>query len=82
MGKRKRTTQQDPSTDINAPWLSMRSSLIIIGVLGIALAGWIAWQASAVKPLGESLLWGAAFGGSIWVIFLGAYLFNRWARPH
>ncbi len=83
MGKRKRTTRPDPLPDAtNAPWISMRSSLITIGVLSVALAGWTAWQASAFKPLGESLLWGAAFGGGIWLVFIGAYFFNRWVRPH
>jgi hypothetical protein len=51
-----------------------------MGIVSIGLAAWTAYQVSGDRPLMESILWGAVFGGSLWLVFFGFMLFNRWLR--
>jgi hypothetical protein len=84
MGKkaRKKAEQsaQNEKKSLSDPWISMRSGLIVMGVVSIGLAIWTAYQVSGDRPLMESILWGAVFGGSLWLVFFGFMLFNRWLR--
>jgi len=61
-------------------WLSMRTGMITITIVSLAVGAWTAWNALPVEGLGKSILWGAAFGGSIWLVFFGAIFLNRWFR--
>jgi uncharacterized membrane-anchored protein len=84
MGKkaRKKAEQlaEPEKKKLSDPWISMRSGLIVMGVISVGLAIWTAYQASAERPLMESILWGAVFGGSLWLVFFGFILFNRFIR--
>jgi hypothetical protein len=73
--KKKTKTQGDPT----APWIKMRTGLIIITIVSIGMAifmGWPAYQAMGF----EGILWGLGFGAAIWVIFFGAIYLNRFFR--
>lgn len=82
MSKRARAKQVEKNSApaSQSAWISLRTGFITITIVSLALATWTTLQATAVKGLGESILWGLAFGGSIWLIFLLAMLFNRWVR--
>lgn len=66
--------------DINDPWIPLRAGLIMMAVLSLAFAGYIAWQVYPTEGLLNSILYGLLFGGSLWVVFLGFTLFNRFFR--
>jgi len=77
--------QEKSSANKNRPyskeaWLPTRAGLITVGVISILLAAWITIQATKVSNLGESLLWGLGFGGSIWLVFGVVYFVNRFLR--
>ena len=74
---RKSQTENFPS---NEPWIPMRTGLIVIGVVSLGLAILTFWQTYGALTFSESLYYGLVRGGSIWVIFLGAYFLNRWLR--
>lgn len=84
MGKKARKkaeARQNPTeSDLFAPWISMRSGLIVMGIVSLGLAVWTAYQASFTNSLINSILWGILFGGSLWLVFFGFMLFNRFLR--
>jgi phosphoglycerol transferase MdoB-like AlkP superfamily enzyme len=65
---------------VNKPWLSMSSGLLVISLVSLGLAILTAWQAIPIKGWFQGILWGVIFGGSIWVIFIGALFLNRLMR--
>jgi hypothetical protein len=72
--EKKQTKEQVP---LNAPWISMRTGIIIITITSIAMAVLTAWEAIPEKGVTEGILYGILFGGAIWIIFLGFILFRR-----
>jgi uncharacterized membrane-anchored protein len=85
MGKKARkkaeVREQSPETELFAPWISMRSGLIVMAVVSLGLAIWTAYQTSLTNvSLINSILWGIVFGGSLWLVFFGFILFNRFLR--
>ncbi len=62
------------------PWISLKTGRRIIGLVSIAIALLIAWQVTPQKGLADGVLWGAIFGGMIWLIFEGYALLNRFLR--
>jgi hypothetical protein len=80
MARKKTPKNQDTQPAEQKPWLSMQSGLIIVGIVSIGLAIWTTQQALLVKEPLEAVLWGLAFGGSIWLVYFGSYLFNRLIR--
>lgn len=77
---RAKETGETPQTPLNAPWITMRNGLILVGIASLVMAVLTAWQAIPVKGLWLGIGWGLAFGGLIWVIFLGNLLLNRLLR--
>ncbi|MDT8897251.1 MAG: hypothetical protein ACPLUL_10540 [Thermanaerothrix sp.] len=77
--KKKRQVESDPFAT-GQPWLSMKSAIITMAVVSVLMVAWVTWQGSYSKPLGESLLWGLVFGGSIWIVFLLFLLIHRLFR--
>jgi sterol desaturase/sphingolipid hydroxylase (fatty acid hydroxylase superfamily) len=61
-------------------WIPFQTGVIVIAVVSVALGVFTAWQAIPIKGPVEGVLWGVVFGGSIWLIFFGNYLFHRLAR--
>lgn len=84
MGKKARkkaeARETQSETDLFAPWISMRSGLIIMGIVSIGLAIWTAYQTYPQNGLVNSILWGVIFGLSLWLVFFGFILFNRFLR--
>lgn len=63
------------------PWISLRSGLIIMAIVSIGLGINTGWQAVAQgRTVIDGVLFGMFFGGSIWLIFLGAVLLQRLLR--
>lgn len=63
-------------------WIPYRQGVIVIAVLSIGMAILTTYQALEVKPLGEAILYGLFFGGSLWLIFFGMILVNRFLGRH
>jgi hypothetical protein len=63
-----------------SPWIQMRTGLVVMGLLSLGLAAWTTWNLIPDQGLLKAILWGLAFGFGIWLVFLGAVLFNRWTR--
>lgn len=78
---RKQSEKKDgkPQSQLNDPWLSKRTGLIVMVVISLALAGYIIWQLYPTEGLG-SIWWGLGFAASIWVVFGIFYLFNVFVR--
>ncbi len=78
----KESKRKEPEAEGSAgdAWLPSRTGLYVLGFVSLALTVWTVWQTSRALGLLEGLLWGIAFGGSIWIIFAGVFLLNRWLR--
>jgi hypothetical protein len=76
---KKENQTKDTSLDTSA-WIPMRTGLLIITVLSIAMVVFVVWQTYGDLTLGESIRYGLVRGGSIWIIFLLVLLFNRFFR--
>lgn len=63
--------------DLNKPWMSMRSGLILVGLTSVGMAVLTAVQVAPEKGLLQGILYGLLFGVLIWVIFWGFYFFRR-----
>jgi hypothetical protein len=59
------------------PWLSMKTGLIIIGIVSVGMAILTAIQVIPSQGVLQGILKGILFGGLIWAIFWGYYLFRR-----
>ncbi len=70
-----KSTSGDPN--LNQPWMSMRSGLVLIALASIAMAVLTAWEVAPEKGLLQGVLYGLLFGGLIWVIFWGFYFIRR-----
>jgi hypothetical protein len=73
----KKSSKQNQSEDA---WIPMRTGMIVITLVSVAIGAWTAWNALPAEGLAKSIFWGFVFGGSIWLIFFGAYFLNRWVR--
>jgi hypothetical protein len=67
------------------PWIEKNKGLRIITIVSISLALWVGFQIVRTEnDWGMAILWGAIFGGSTWLVFLGMNafhsLFNREKR--
>lgn len=64
----------------NDPWISKQLGIIIITIISLAMGIYTGTQ--TVPALGwlEGLLWAVGYGGSIWLVFMIALLFNRYVR--
>ena len=61
-------------------WISKQMSLILITIISLAMAIYTGSQ--TVPALGwlEGLLWAVGYGGSIWLVFMGALFLTGKAR--
>ena len=86
MGKKARKKNEARASDsqiedeLFRPWIKMRTAIILMTIVSIALGIWTAYQVSATETLLNSIMWGTIFGGSTWIVFLGFMLFNRTIR--
>ncbi len=77
MSKKSQKASQSEENKTSA-WLSMRTGLILMGILSVALVTWVTIQADPAIPLGERILWGVGFAVSIWIIFAVFFIINRY----
>jgi len=59
----------------------MKTGLRVIWIASIGMAVLTAIQVVPERGLVEGIFWGVVFGGMIWLIFWGYYLFHRFLRP-
>lgn len=78
--KSKKGRKNSSAPDPNAPWIPMRTGLLIVTLVSVGMAAFTIWQTYDVLPFMESLRYGLVRGGSLWVIFGIAYAFNRFVR--
>jgi uncharacterized membrane-anchored protein len=72
------TKQNEDSA--SQPWMSMRTGMILMGIVSLGMAALTAYNAIPSVGIWEGILWGLVFGGSLWLIFLIALLFHRLMR--
>jgi hypothetical protein len=75
--KTKKTPQekkQEEELPFNKPWVSMRGGIILMAIVSVALAIFIASQVIPSTGWLEGIGWGLLFGGMLWAIFFG----NLW----
>ena len=65
---------------MSEPWIQQRSGLIMMVLLSLGFAVFMAWQLYPTEGLGRSLLWGLGSAAALWVIFLLAFGFNKLVR--
>ncbi len=76
----KREEEKKQMELLSKPWISMRSGTIVLAVVSLGMSILAASQAIPAKGVVEGVLWGLFFGGSVWLVFLAALLFNRFVR--
>lgn len=64
----------------NDPWISMRSALLIMGIVSGALAVFVGWNAIQTQGVLMGVAWGLGFGVANWLIFFVAFKFFKWSR--
>ena len=86
MAKKKRRKREQKSelttsspSNANEAWLSNRTGLIVLSVISLVMAAFMAWNLYPVEGVG-AILWGLGFGASIWIVFILAFLFNSFLR--
>jgi peptidoglycan biosynthesis protein MviN/MurJ (putative lipid II flippase) len=77
---RKKAEQHDSQPDLSAPWISMHSGLIVMGIVSIGLSIWTSFQITSDLSILQKILWGLIFGISVWLVFFGFLLLNRFLR--
>jgi len=78
--ERKREAESKQMELLSKPWISMRSGIIILAVVSLGMSILTASAAIPAKGVLEGIIWGLFFGGSVWLVFLAALLFNRFVR--
>jgi hypothetical protein len=82
--KKKKAADKEMDAEIRAamdqPWLQMRSGLIIITLLSLAMVIFIAWQYWLSLAWWKAIGLGLLFGGAIWLIFFAGVWFNHFIR--
>lgn len=73
-------SQRKDAPPSNGPWISMRTALIVMGVVSAGLAIFVAWNAIQTQGVLMGIVWGLIFGAANWLVFLIAFLFFRWSR--
>jgi len=63
---------------LSDPWISMRSAIIIVAILSLAMVILVVVQGNPQMPIWERLVYGLGFGASIWVVAIVFYVLNRY----
>lgn len=67
-------------TELSKSWLSMRTGIIIMVIVSIAFAGFVAWNYVKSAGLFKAIMIGLMFAGILWAIFIGNFYLNRFLR--
>jgi hypothetical protein len=71
---------QDEAPNLNEPWLAKRTGLIIMTLLSLGIAAFMAWNLAPSEGIFRAILWGLGFAAAIWGIFGLSFAFNTWVR--
>jgi hypothetical protein len=66
--------------DLHKPWITMAAGVKTMIVVTVVLIGLVAYQAIPILGWLQGSLTAVAFAGSIWVVFYGNLLFQRFIR--
>ena len=75
--KQSRQSQYAPGTE---PWIGKKTGLIVVGLVSLALAVFVAWTTAPGLGWGTAILLGLGFGLAMWGVFALAFGFNKWIR--
>ncbi|MFM8321837.1 MAG: hypothetical protein ACKOC5_13070 [Chloroflexota bacterium] len=78
--EKKKKPQQPEQISLHAPWISMRTGVIVVAIASLAMAVLTAVQVVPSQGMLKGILWGLFFGAMIWAIFFGNLLVNRFLR--
>ena len=78
--KKQQKSKQQAHTTPPQPWIAMKTGLRVVAVASVAMAVLTAWQAIPALGVGEGILWGLVYGGMVWLVFWGYYLFHKFIR--
>ncbi len=78
--RKKEQRKQEQEIDPTSPWIGMQTGLIVITILSIGMAVFVAWTVIPATSTREGILWGLGFGAGIWFVFVLALAFNRFVR--
>jgi fructose-specific phosphotransferase system IIC component len=76
----KELQKKEFEAELSKSWLSMRTGLIIMGLVSLAFAGFVAWNYVESAGLFKAILIGLLFAAILWAIFIGNFYFNRFLR--
>jgi hypothetical protein len=65
---------------LSKSWLSMRTGIIIMALVSIAFAGFVAWNYIESAGLFKAILIGLMFAAILWAIFIGNFYLNKFLR--
>lgn len=75
MAKKKK--EQKPVPLERKPWIEKAKGLRIITIVSLGLALWVGYQILRTEnDWGRAILWGAIFGGSTWLVYIGMNAFH------
>lgn len=69
--------QSEKKPQLSDPWISMRTGLILIAIVSIAMVVLVILTGNPEMPILERALYGLGFGASIWVVAVVFFVFNR-----
>jgi hypothetical protein len=72
--------QSGSISNLNKPWMDMRTGLYFVTFASLVMFGLTAYQVTPQKGLFEGILWGLLFGAMIWAIFWGFYFLRKFLR--
>jgi hypothetical protein len=69
--------EYDRLTGNRQPWIERNTGFMLITIVSIGLAVWVAWQSIlGGGTFWKGALWGICFGASIWLVFFGMNYFH------
>lgn len=76
----KPTSSQRPANPSGQGWIPIRTGMIAISIVSLAMFAWTAYQTIPAIGFWSGLLYALIAGGSLWLVFLVAILFHRFMR--
>ncbi len=78
----KQSEQQDAEIQaaLSTPWIQQRSGLVMMVLLSLGFAAFMAWQLYPTEGVGRALMWGIGSAVVLWLIFLLGVGFNKLVR--
>ena len=78
--RKKEQRKQEQEIDPTSPWIGMQTGLIVITILSIGMAIFVAWTVIPATSTRARAPWGLAIAEGLWFVFVLALAFNRFVR--